>query len=97
MRHTGERARRYLLEKIDKYKKIFFLVINLLDEQNLPYSKFISCLYMFGAPCAQRHEVKILLYSLWYHHTFKWPSGAQSSLNLCTGRPPTGVMIPEAA
>ena len=23
----------------------------------------------------------------------RWPSGAQSSLNLCTGRPPTGVMI----
>ena len=26
------------------------------------YSKFISCLYMF-------QEVKIVLYSLWYHHT----------------------------
>jgi len=24
-----------------------------------------------------------------------WPSGAQSSLNLCTGRPPTGVTIPD--
>ena len=25
----------------------------------------------------------------------QWPSRAQSSLNLCTGRPPIGVMIPE--
>ena len=24
---------------------------------------------MFRAPCAHRQEVKIALYSLWYHHT----------------------------
>ena len=24
-----------------------------------------------------RQEVKILLYSLWYHHTYRWPSRAQ--------------------
>ena len=24
---------------------------------------------MFRAPCAHRQEVKIVLYSLWYHHT----------------------------
>ena len=39
------------------------------------YNKFISCLYMFRAPCAHRQEVKIILCSLWYHHT--WPSDAQ--------------------
>jgi len=50
---------------------------------------------MFRAPCAHRQEVKILLYSIWYHHTYRWPSHAQPSLNLCTGQPPTGVMIPE--
>ena len=44
-------------------------LINQLDAQNLFYSKFISCLYMFRAPCARRQEVKIVLYSLWYHHT----------------------------
>ena len=33
------------------------------------YNKFISCLYMFRTPCAHRQEVKIVLYSLWYHHT----------------------------
>jgi len=27
--------------------------------------------------CAHRQEVKIVLYSLWYHHTYLWPSGVQ--------------------
>ena len=45
---------------------IFILIINQLDAQNLFYNKFISCLYMFRAPCAHRQEVKIVLYSLWY-------------------------------
>jgi len=31
--------------------------------------KFIICLYMFRALCAHHQEVKIVLYSLWYHHT----------------------------
>ena len=26
---------------------------------------------MFRAPCAHRQDVKIVLYSLWYHHTEK--------------------------
>ena len=54
------------------------------------YNKFITHLYMFRALCAHHQEVKIVLYSIWYHHTIT------SSLNLCTGRPPTGVMIPDA-
>ena len=37
----------------------FILVINQLDTQNLFYNKFISCLYMFRAPCAHRQEVKL--------------------------------------
>ena len=56
---------------------IFILVINQPDAQNLFYNKFISCLYMFRAPCAHRQEVKMLLYSLWYHHTYRWPSRAR--------------------
>ena len=48
---------------------IFTLVVNQLDAQNLFYNKFISCLYMFRAPCAHRQEGRIVLYSLWYHHT----------------------------
>jgi hypothetical protein len=69
---------------------IFILVINQLDAKNLFYNKFISCLYMFRAPCTHRQEVKILLYSLWYHHTYRWPSRSQ----VCTGRPPIVAMIP---
>ena len=54
----------------------FILVINQLDAQNLFYNKFISRLYMFRASCAHRQEVKIVLHSLWYHHTYRWPPGA---------------------
>ena len=56
---------------------IFIVVINQLDAQNLFYNKFISCLYMFRALCAHCQEVKNVLYSLWYQHTCRWPSGAQ--------------------
>jgi len=52
-----------------KFYWIFILVINQIDAQNLFYNKLISYLYMFRAPCAHRQEVKIVLYSLWYHHT----------------------------
>ena len=51
------------------FRDIFVLVINQPDAQNLFCNKFISCLYMFRAPCAHRQEVKIVLYSLWYYHT----------------------------
>jgi len=42
------------------------------------YNKFIICLYMFRVLCAQRQEAKIALYSIWYHHASRWPSGALS-------------------
>ena len=61
-------ARRRTNRHISKY----ILVINQLDAQNLFYNKFISCLYMFRAPCVQRQEIKIVLYSLWYHHTNRY-------------------------
>jgi len=41
------------------------------------YKKFIICLYMFRALCVHHQEVKIVLYSIWYHHTYRWPSGVQ--------------------
>ena len=46
---------------------------------------------------AYRQEAKIVLYNLWYHHTYRWLSRAQlqSSPNLYTRRPPIGVMILE--
>ena len=60
----------------------FIVVINQLDAQNLFYNKFISSLYMFRAPCAHRQEVKLVLYSLWYHHTYRWPSRASTCFEL---------------
>ena len=56
------------------------------------------CLYMFRALCAYRQEVEIVLYSIWYHHTCRWPSGAQvdSSLILCRVGHLQSVMIPDA-
>ena len=30
-----------------------------------------------SSKCVHRQEVKIVLYSLWYHHTYRWPSRAQ--------------------
>jgi len=41
------------------------------------YNKFIIFLYMFRAICVHHHQVKIVLYSIWYHDTCRWPSGAQ--------------------
>ena len=54
-------------------------------------NKFVICLYMFRALCTHHQKVKLVLYSVWYHHTYRWPSGAQveSYLNVCTGRPST--------
>ena len=46
------------------------------------YSKFIICLYMFRALSAHYQEVKIVLYNIWYHHTCRWPSGAQAERGL---------------
>ena len=36
------------------------------------YNKFIISLYIFRALCAHHQEVKIVLYSIWYHHTCRW-------------------------
>ena len=68
----------------------FILVINQLDAQNLFNNKFISCLYTFRAQCAHRQEVKIVLYSLWYHHTYRpqlWPPDDEHMvLETCRGK-----------
>ena len=45
------------------------LAINQLNAQNIFYNKFITRLYMFRALCAHHQEVKIVLYSIWYHYT----------------------------
>jgi len=46
----------------------------------------ISLLYAstcFEHCCAHHQEVKIMLYSIWYHHTCRWPSGAQVERRFC--------------
>jgi len=30
-----------------------------------------------SSTCAHHQEVKIVLHSLWYHHTYRWPSLAR--------------------
>jgi len=47
------------------------------------YNKFLICLYIFRALCAHHQEVRIILYSIWYHHTCRWPSGAQVERATC--------------
>ena len=34
-----------------------------------------------SSTCAHHQEVKIALHSLWYHDTYRWPSGAQVVLS----------------
>jgi len=42
---------------------------------------------MFRVLCAHHQEVKIVLYSIWYHHTCRWPSRAQVERSLWTCAP----------
>ena len=46
------------------------------------YNKFIIRLYMFRALCVHHQAVKIVLNSIWYHHTCRWPSCAQAESGL---------------
>jgi len=39
-------------------------------------NKFITRLYKFRALCAHHQDVKIVFYSVWYHQTCRWSSGA---------------------
>jgi len=50
---------------------IFILVINQLDAQNfvLQYVYFMP-LHVLST-CVHHQKVKILLYSLWYHHIYR--------------------------
>jgi len=55
------------------------------------YNKFIIMLYVFRTLCAHHQEVKLYYTASGIVTLCWWPSG----LNLRTGRPPTGVMIPD--
>jgi len=51
---------------------------------------------MFRALCAHHQEVKIVYTTSGIITPVGGRSVHKSSLNLCIGRPPTGVMIPDA-
>jgi len=55
---------------------------------------------MFRELCAHHQEVKIVLYSIWYHHTCRWLSGVQVESGVLSTCAPDGhlqsVMIPDA-
>ena len=48
-------------------------------------NNFITCPYMFRALCAHHLEVKIVLYSIWYHHkeTGEWSKVTKTQLYIC--------------
>ena len=48
------------------------------------YNKFIIRLYMFRALCAHHQEVKIVLYSIWYHHTVQYNFDLLMMSTLCS-------------
>jgi len=62
----ADRASQYSLSKLTNLMHKFLF-----------YNKFFIRLYMFRALCAHHQGVKIVLYSISYHHNFRWPSGAQ--------------------
>ena len=60
----------------------------ILGEEYKFCNKFIIFLYMFRALCVHHQEINVL-YSIWYHHICRWPSGVyrlreEFSPNLCT-------------
>ena len=59
--------------------KLYYTASGIITPKNLFYNKFISCLYMFRAPCAHRQEVKTVLCSLWYYHTYRYDNTMCSS------------------
>jgi len=56
---------------------IFISVINQVDAQNFCFTKVYFMPLHVSSTCAYHQEVKIALHSLWYHHTYRWPSRAQ--------------------
>jgi len=60
------------------------------------YNKLLIILYMFRAVSAHHQEIEFVLFSIWYHQKYMWPSGAMIERGLCTGRLSTSVTIPDA-
>jgi len=39
-----------------------------------------------SSTCAHHQEVKTALYSLWYHHTYRWPSRVRDNYTEMRGQ-----------
>ena len=52
----------------------FISVFNQLDAQSLFNNKFYFMPLHVSSTFAHHQEAKIALHSLWYHHTYRWPS-----------------------
>ena len=59
---------------------IFISVFNQLDAHTLFHNKFYFMPLHVSSTCAHHQEVKIALHSLWYHHTYRWPSGTRDGV-----------------
>jgi len=62
-----------------KQNFIFISVFKQVDAQNLFHNKFYFMPLHVSSTNAHHQEVKIALHSLWYHHTYRWPSRAQAT------------------
>ena len=58
-----------------KHSVCVYLNINQPDALNFIMSLFHAS--TVSSKSAYRQEAKIVLYSLWYHHTYRWPSRAR--------------------
>ena len=56
----------------------FISVFNEVDAQNLFHNKVYFMPLHVSSTCDHHQEVKIALNSLWYHHTYRWSSGARA-------------------
>jgi len=56
-------------------------VTNLMHKICFTVSFYFMPLHV-SSICAHHHEVKSALHSLWYHHTYRWPSSAQFEIVL---------------
>ena len=63
--------------------KIFISVFNQLDAQNLFHNKFYFMLLHVSSTCAHHQEVKIVLHSLWHHHTETSEWSKITKIQLC--------------
>ena len=62
-------TRRLAFHRQCKLRQLFISLFNQLDAQNLFHNKFYFVPLHVSSTCAHHQEVKIVLHSLWYHHT----------------------------